>query len=117
MGLVGLYTLVTTSRRPHCKRPPCFQNMGDNKTRAGTGVSSFSGPLHIGQTVLINTGDNESSRSLEQELALVGLHIGHNWPLPVIEAHAQAWPCLSPKFKLAQIQIQIQIQYKYNMLR
>ena len=50
--------------------------------------------LYIGQTVLINTGDNESSRSLEQELALVGLHIGHNWPLPVIEAHAQAWPCL-----------------------
>ena len=45
------------------------------------------------------------------------LHIGHNWTLPVIEAHAQACPCLSPKFKLAQIQIQIQIQYKYNMLR
>ena len=43
--------------------------------------------------------------------ALVGLHIGHNWPLPVIEAHAQAWhahACLSPKFKLAQIKIQTQ---------
>ena len=48
----------------------------------------------------------------------VQAHIGHNWPLPAIEAHAQAHHAclLSPKFKQAEAKIQTSAKRKYNRL-